>query len=379
MSFGRFIWRNAFRNKRRTGLTMLSIGFSLFLLMALLTFMDQLLNPVSEADSALRLIVSPATSLADLMPIAYRDRIRRVPHVEHVTTLQWFNGIYKDPDYQFANFATDPEEIFEVYVDQEIGAREKAAFIAERRGTVASTALANRFNWKVGDPITLKGTIFPVDLDLVLVGTFTDPLSQELLYFHYDYLNEAMDNLNLIGAFAVRGSSVDSIPGIAEAIDSQFRNSASETKTETEKAFVLGFVSMLGNIQGIIASIAGVVVFTMLLVAVSTMGMAVRERAREVAILKTIGYSRSAILALVVGEAVFIALVGAALGVTLGESLRMVDLNIMTQGFITRYSPDPATYAAVLGTGIGIGLISGFFPAWHSVNLTVTSAMRGLH
>src|SRR5690606_8353117 len=112
---------------------------------------------------------------------------------------------------------------------------------------------------------------------------------------------------------------------------------------------------------------------------VSTMGMAVRERAREVAILKTIGYSRSTILALVVGEAVFIALGGAALGVTLGESLRLVDLNIMTQGFITRYSPDPETYAAVLGTGIGIGLISGFFPAWHSVNLTVTSAMRGLH
>ncbi len=378
MTLRRFIWRNALRNKRRTGLTMLSIGFSLFLLMALLTFMEQLLNPVSDADSALRLIVAPATSIADILPLAYRDKIKRVPGVEHISSLQWFNGIYKDPNYLFANFAVDPKDIFNIYTEQVISSEQKAAFIGNRTACVASEKLAERYNWKPGERIVLQGTIFPVDLDLLLVGTFYDPLSQESLYFHFDYLNEAMDNPGVIGAFTVKASDAESVPVIEQTIDAMFRNSSNETKTETEKAFVLGFVSMLGNIQTIIGSIASVVVFTMLLVAVSTMAMTVRERLREVAILKTVGFSRRTILMLVVGEAVFISLVGVVLGISMGESLRLVDLTGITQGFISRFEPALSTYAAVLGAGLGIGLISGFFPAWQAVNLTITVAMRRL-
>ncbi|MFA6240526.1 MAG: FtsX-like permease family protein [Candidatus Hydrogenedentales bacterium] len=378
MTLRRFIWRNALRNKRRTGLTMLSIGFSLFLLMALLTFMEQLLNPVSDADSALRLIVAPATSIADILPLAYRDKIKRVPGVEHISSLQWFNGIYKDPNYLFANFAVDPKDIFNIYTEQVISPEQKAAFIGDRTACVASEKLAERYNWKPGERIVLQGTIFPVDLDLLLVGTFYDPLSQESLYFHFDYLNEAMDNPGVIGAFTVKASDAESVPVIEQTIDAMFRNSSNETKTETEKAFVLGFVSMLGNIQTIIGSIASVVVFTMLLVAVSTMAMTVRERLREVAILKTVGFSRRTILMLVVGEAVFISLVGVVLGISMGESLRLVDLTGITQGFISRFEPALSTYAAVIGAGLGIGLISGFFPAWQAVNLTITVAMRRL-
>jgi putative ABC transport system permease protein len=357
---------------------MLSIGFSLFLLMALLTFMEQLLNPVSDADSALRLIVAPATSIADILPLAYRDKIKRVPGVEHISSLQWFNGIYKDPNYLFANFAVDPKDIFNIYTEQVISPEQKAAFIGDRTACVASEKLAERYNWKPGERIVLQGTIFPVDLDLLLVGTFYDPLSQESLYFHFDYLNEAMDNPGVIGAFTVKASDAESVPVIEQTIDAMFRNSSNETKTETEKAFVLGFVSMLGNIQTIIGSIASVVVFTMLLVAVSTMAMTVRERLREVAILKTVGFSRRTILMLVVGEAVFISLVGVVLGISMGESLRLVDLTGITQGFISRFEPALSTYAAVIGAGLGIGLISGFFPAWQAVNLTITVAMRRL-
>ncbi|MBX7255129.1 MAG: ABC transporter permease [Candidatus Hydrogenedentes bacterium] len=378
MTLRRFIWKNALRNKRRTGLTMLSIGFSLFLLMALLTFMEQLLNPVSDADSALRLIVAPATSIADILPLAYRDKIKRVPGVEHVSTLQWFNGIYKDPNYLFANFAVDPKEIFNIYTEQIISPEEKAAFIGDRTACVASTKLAERYQWKVGDRIVLQGTIFPVDLDLLLVGTFYDPLSQESMYFHFDYLNEAMGNPAISGAFSVKARDMASVPVIEQTIDEMFRNSPNETKTETEKAFVLGFVAMLGNIQTIIGSVASVVVFTMLLVAVSTMAMTVRERMREVAILKTIGFSRQTILILVVGEAMFISLVGVVLGVGMGESLRLVDLTGITQGFITRFEPALTTYAAVIGSGLAIGLLSGFLPAWQAVNLTITHAMRRL-
>jgi putative ABC transport system permease protein len=376
MNFRRFIWKNAFRNRRRTGLTILSIGFSLFLLMALLTFMDTLLNPVVEDDSALRLLVTRSTSIADILPIAYMDKIRRVRGVEHVAPLQWFNGIYKDPDYQFANFGTDPAEIFNIYTEQMLSPEEKAAFVADRKGAVAGADLAKRFGWKVGDKITLTGTIFPVDLDLDIVGIFTADLNQNMLYFRWDYMDEALGKPGVAGAYVVKATDPASVPAVIETIDGMFRNSPAETKTTTEKAFVLGFISMLGNIQMIIGSIAGVVVFTMLLVAVSTMAMTVRERMREVAILKAIGYSRGLVLSLVMAEALFISLVGAGVGIALGESLRLIDLDRITQGFIQKFDPGFSSYAAVVAAGIVIGLVSGFIPARQAANMSITTAMR---
>ena len=378
MTLKRFIWKSALRNKRRTGLTMLSIGFSLFLLLALLTFMDQLLHPVSNSDSALRLIVAPSTSIADMIPLAYMDKIRRMPHVKHISPLQWFGGIYKDPDYQFANFACDPKEMFTLYSDQKLAPAQREAFIASRTAAVVTTQLAGRFGWKVGDRVTLTGTIFPVDPELTIVGIFEDPLEQETLYFSYEYFEELMDSPGVIGAYVVKVDDLEAVAPLAQQIDAEFRNSAHETKTETEKAFLLGFVSMLGNIQTIIGSIAGVVVFTMLLVALSTMAMTVRERLREVGILKTMGFPRFTILFLIVGESLFISGVGTGLGLLFGESLRFADLNRITQGFIVRFSPLPSTYAVVIGVGVVIGLVSGFFPAWKAVNLSVTTAMRRL-
>lgn len=378
MAFGRLIRRNALRNKRRTGLTVLSIAFSLFLLLTLLTFRNQLLNPVTNVESALRLIVSPATSLADMLPMAYLDRMKQVPGVTEVASLQWFNGVYKDTSFQFANFATDPRTIFQCYTEQKVDPDQKAAFIAQKDATVVTEGLARRFGWKVGDRITLLGTIFPVDLELTIVGLFTDPYSQEMLYFQFDYFNEALGRPNLCGAFVVKGGDPESVPGIAVAIDGMFRNSPHETKTETEKAFVLGFVSMLGNIQTIIFLVLAVVVFTMVLVSVSTMAMTVRERLREVAIFKTLGMPSRTVMALLVAEAVAISMSGAVLGLLLGESLKFMDLNKATQGFITQFSPGPGIYAAVLATGLAIGLISGYFPARQAVRLTITTAMRRL-
>ncbi len=378
MNLTRYIWRNALRNKRRAGLTILSIGFSLFLLLALLTFLRVLLHPQLEEASALRLVTARSTSIAEMMPISYLDKIKRVPGVAHVTPLQWFNGIYRDPTFQFANFAVDPRTIWDVYVDQKVTPEERAAFISNRMGAVAGEDLAKRFDWKVGDRITLKGTIFPVDLDLEIVGIFTAPLYQNALYFQYDYFNEALDGINAVGCFVIKATDTAVVPQIAKAIDDMFRNSPAETKTDSEKAFVLGFISMLGNIQVIIGSIAGVVVFTMLLVAVSTMAMTVRERLREVAILKTLGYSRRVILGLVIAEAEFISMIGLAIGLVLGESLRLLDLERITQGFILRWDPSWQTYVWVVTTGVAIGLISGFFPAWQAANMTITGAMRNI-
>lgn len=378
MAFGKLILRNALRNKRRTGLTVLSIAFSLFLLLTMLTFMGQLLNPVSNAEGALRLITSPATSLADMLPMSYIDRIKQVPNVREVAPLQWFGGYYKDPSIFFANFATDPRSIFACYTEQKLPPEQMAAFVAQRDGAVVSEALAKRFDWKTGDRITLLGTIFGVDLELNIVGVFHEPLSQETMYFSWDYFNEALNRPNLCGGFVIQGSDPESVPKIAQEIDKQFRNSPHETKTETEKAFALGFVSMLGNIQTIIFMVLAVVVFTMLLVSVSTMAMTVRERLREVAILKTLGMPARTVMFLLIAESVAIAMAGTFTGLALGESLRFADLNTATQGFITRFAPEPSTYLAVLVAGLAIGFISGYLPSRQAVRLTITTAMRRL-
>lgn len=340
--------------------------------------MKALLNPVVEEDSALRLITSSSSSLAQMLPMAHANKIKRIPGVVAVSPLQWFNGVYKDPKYMFPNFGVDPHVIFDIYPEQKTTPEAKAAFIANRNATVAGQDLMDRFGWKVGDRITLMGTTFPVDLTLTIVGAFRFPDFQNCLYFRYDYLNEVMGNFNMIGAFAIRTSDAGVVPQVATAIDALFRNSPAETRTDSEKAFVLGFISMLGNVQGIIASVAGVVVFAMLLVSISTMAMTVRERIREVAILKAIGYSRQAVLRLVMGEALLISLAGTAIGIALGETLRFADLDRMTQGFITRYNPSLANYLMVLAAGVAIGLISGFLPAWQAANLSITTAMKRL-
>lgn len=378
LNLGRLIWNNALRNKRRTGLTVLSIGFSLFLLIALLTFMDALFHPSSQAEAAARLIVTRSTAMLDMMPLAYLDKIRRVPNVQYAAPLQWCNAMYKEPKYQFANFATDPRYIWNIYTEARISPQAKAAFIAERRGAVAGKDLVDQFGWRIGDRITLIGTIFPVDLELTIVGTFEAPAYQNMLYFRNDYLEEALGNPGMLGAIAVRAKSPAAVPEVAQAIDNMFRNSPAETKTASEKAFVLGFVAMLGNIQLIIGSVASVAVFTMLLVSVSTMAMTVRERLREVAILKAVGYPRNAVLFMVVAEAVLISMMGVALGIGVGELLRFADLENATEGFITGYNPTLMMYTLTVGTGLLIGLISGFIPAWQAANMTVMGAMRRL-
>ncbi|MCX7048565.1 MAG: ABC transporter permease [Candidatus Sumerlaeota bacterium] len=376
MSFQRFIIKNVFRNKRRTALTVLSIGFSLFLLIALTTFLEILLGPPQTEASALRLITHRSTSIAEEMPLAYLDKIKRIPHVQCVAPLQWFNGAYKELKNQFANFATDPVAFWELRPEIKVSDETKRRFASERMGCVPAENLMKRFGWKVDDRITLKGTIYPVDLEFVIVGDYYDPNDRNSFFFRHDYLNEALGKRNAVGSYYLRVDKPESVPAVADAVDGMFRNSPAETKTETEKAFILGFVSMLGNIRVLVGSIASVVIFTMLLVAASTMAMAIRERTGEIAILKAIGYPRRVILFLILGEALFIAMLGFGVGLVLIRILRSMDLVGVTQGFIQNFSPSWAIYAMTLLVAAGIGVFSGIVPAWRASSQTITGAMR---
>lgn len=377
MTFRTYVLKNVLRNKRRTALTVLSIGFSLFLLIALYTFLDLLINPPVTEESAYRLAVRRSTSLAEQMPLSYLDKIQRLPEVELAIPLQWFNGVYKDPKFLFANFSSSPE-VFDMFPEQETTEATRQVFAREKTGAVVGMGLVERFGWKVGDRVTLMGTIFPVDLEFTIVGTYDHEFDRNNFYFRYDYFNEAMGEMNEVGAVWVKAYSIDQVEPLSQKIDAMFRNTPAETKTETEKAFILGFISMLGNIRVMVGSIMSVVVFTMLLVSVSTMAMTIRERLREIAILKAIGYTRATILWLILGESALIGLLGFVFGGTIAWSLKFVDLNTLTQGFIQAFLPTWRVYGAALGVGIGIGLISGFIPAIQASGMTISEAVRKL-
>jgi len=371
-----FVWKNIARNRRRTLLTVLSIGLSLFLLSTLMTVLTELRRESPEGDQHLRLVVRRASSLGDPLPEAYLDKLRRVPGVRLVHTLSWFGGIYVDERTFFANFACDPETLFPMWNENHIPPEQLAAFKKERTAAVAGRKLAERFKWRLGDTITLKGTIYPLDLDFTLRGIYTG-LDETAFFFHHAYLEEALERPGKVGTFWLKAATAADVPRIAERVDAMFKNSDAETKTETERAFQLGFVAMLGNIKTLIASISSVVVFTILLVTANTMAMAIRERAREIAVLKTLGFGRGRILGLLMGESAVIALAGGILG-TGGARLfySVVDVWKHTKGFFPIFIVEPSTILLGLGLALAIGLASAALPAYRVSQQTIAQALR---
>ncbi len=376
MTAASFVWKNIARNRRRTLLTVLSIGLSLFLLATLMTVLTELRRESPEGDQHLRLVVRRASSLGDPLPEAYLDKLRRVPGVRLVHTLSWFGGIYVDERTFFANFACDPETLFPMWNENHIPPEQLAAFKKERTAAVAGRKLAERFKWRLGDTITLKGTIYPLDLDFKLRGIYTG-LDETAFFFHHAYLEEALERPGKVGTFWLKAATAADVPRIAERVDAMFKNSDAETKTETERAFQLGFVAMLGNIKTLIASISSVVVFTILLVTANTMAMAIRERAREIAVLKTLGFGRGRILGLLMGESAVIALAGGILG-TGGARLfySMVDVWKHTKGFFPIFIVEPSTILLGLGLALAIGLASAALPAYRVSQQTIAQALR---
>lgn len=317
MKLLRLISKNAARNSRRTVLTILSITVSVFLvctLQAILTKLDSL-GQTSDT-SNLRVIVHRATGLTELLPISYKNRILAVPGVKYAVGLTWFGGQYIDASNFFANFAADTENFEKVFDDYKILEDQLASWKTERSAALVGKKLIDQYHWQIGQRITLKGTIYPADPELIIRAVYTcaDASQERAMYFHWDYLDEILKRPGTIGSFSVKVDSADDVPKVMDAVDKTFHNSDAETKTETEKAFNLSFVAMLGNVKFLLDAISLAVVFTILLVSGNTMAMSIRERTGEVAVLKTLGFRRNTILQLLVGESIIIALMGGFMG-----------------------------------------------------------------
>lgn len=380
MTLARFVRKNAFRNKRRSLLTLLSISFSLLLLTVMMTIWRAFYMSEGSAESAQRLIVRHKVSLAQFMPISYREKIRAIPGVKNVVNETWFGGQYIDdkPEHFFAQFGTDPNELFDVMKDLHIAPDQLEAWKKDRAGCVVDAELAKKYGWKVGDRIHIKGTIFPLDLELTIRGIFTSATPTESIYFNNTYIDEGYSRVKgFVGFYGVLADSPHAVPQVAKAIDAQFRNSDRPTKSESEKAFNLDWIAMLGNVKGFILSICAAVVFATLLVSANTMAMSIRERTREVALLKTLGFTRGTVLALFMGESVSLAALGGLIGAMAASGLVYVMARSPQMGlFLTGVSfSAPMVLVAVL-VGASVGLVSSFVPAFNASRRNIVEGLR---
>src|SRR3984957_5490405 len=307
MTLTRFVTKNPFRHKRRSILTVLSIAFPLLLLTLMMTIWRGFYLDQGSAESAERLVVRHRVSLTFSLPGFYREKIRAVPGVVSVVPVSWFGGIYKDqkPENFFAQFGTDPDEFFKTFRDMALPEDQIKAWQRDRQGVIVDDFLANKYGWKLGDRVVLQGTIYPVNLELNVRGIFHSNPDNKAVYFNAKYVEEAVSFFKgQAGTFSILAASPGDVSRIASAVDDMFRNSPQATKTESEKAFGLEFVAMMGNVKAFILMICSAVVFATLLVSANTMAMSIRERTREVAVLKTLGFTKRGVLGLFVSEAV---------------------------------------------------------------------------
>ena len=380
MTLGSFVVRNTFRNKRRSLLTLISISFSLLLLTMMICIWRSFYIDQVAPEAARRLIIRDRVSLAFFLPAYYRDKIRSVPGVTGVVPLTWFGGRYIDdrPEHFFAQMATDPDEYLKVASDKIVPPEQIKAWQQDRTGALIDVTLANKYGWKIGDRVTLQGNIFPADLELTIRAIYHRDPPQNTLYFNAKYLEEAVPWFKgQAGWYAAQLASADDVARASKTIDDMFRNSPLQTKSESEKAFQLGFIASLGNVKAFILSICGAVMFAIMLVSANTMAMSVRSRTREVAVLKTLGFTSLRVLSIFVSEAVALAVGGGVLGVLVaipliaGLTHRFIGLGIPLDMRVNAPTAGLALVVAVI-----LGVVSGYLPAYRASHMNIVEALR---
>jgi putative ABC transport system permease protein len=316
------LFRNAFRNKLRTGLTILGITIAILAFGLLRTLISAWYAGV-EASSATRLVTRNAVSIIFPLPHFYKDKIQQVNGVKTVSYGTWFGGVYGEEKNFFANFAVDVRSFLELYPEFIIPEEQKETFLKDQKGCVIGKKLAAKFGWKIGDLVTLKGTIFLGNWDFVVRAIYQGrdkDTDESQFFFHWNYLNEISKKVltlwtDQVGYYMIGVARPEVAGDVAVAIDQIFKNSLAETLTETEKAFQQGFVAMSGAIVMAIQIVSFVVIFIIMAVVANTMAMTTRERIGEYAILKTLGFGGGHITALIFGESLVITIIGCLLGV----------------------------------------------------------------
>ncbi|RDI98443.1 ABC transporter permease [Dyella solisilvae] len=387
MKYLHLIWAALFRRKTRTILTLVSI-IAAFLLFGMLDAVRTSFNQAGQsANGAQRLQTGSKLSFIQTLPQSLESQIAQVPGVKMVTYANWFGGAYQDPHNQVFSFAVEPNYI-DLYPEIEVSPAERKAFDDTRTGVLVGEKLAQRFHWKVGDKIPMQSTIFPNHqgsknwtFDVVGIlhskdkkaGGFYD----QLLLLHWKYFDETTPfNRGTVGWYVTRVADVNQADRVAKAIDAISANSDHETRTQTEQAATANWMKQLADIGLIVGAIMGAVFFTLLLLSGNTMMQAVRERTSELAVLKTIGFSNHAVLAIVLAESVLLLLIGGVLGLGLATLIIPI-VSAGSGGMLNLPSVRGGSWALGLVLMIAIGLLVGALPALRAMRLNIVDALAG--
>jgi putative ABC transport system permease protein len=380
MKYSRLIFANLLRKKVRLILTIGSFAVALFLF-AFLAVVKDAFGRGADVAGADRLVIINRTSIINTIPLSYRDKILRIPGVKAITHNNWFGGVYKDEKNFFPQFVIDPEAQRKVFPELIVPDDQWNAFLKDRQGAIVGVRTAQRFGWKIGDRIPIKTTLYgggawEFNLDGIYHGK--RPQDDETqFWFQWDYFEEKIPDgvKGQIGWYVLRLDSPDDAVRVAKAIDGEFANSPSETKTQTESAFAANWVKQFGNISFLILSIGVIVFFTLLLVTGNTMAISVRERTSELAVFKAIGYSDRAILFFVLAESLVIALIGGVLGLGLAM-LAIPALGKALNGLLPALILAPAVLALGLVVAVAVGIVSGLLPGISAMRMRVVNALR---
>ena len=379
----KLIFKNALRHKLRTGLTILGITIAVIafgLLRTVVTVWDSSV----DAAAANRLITRQSVSFIFTLPYSYKEKIKSVPGVQTVSFANWFGGVYKDKNNFFARLAVDAETIFDVMSEFLITPEELSNFKKERNSCVIGADIAKQHNIKIGDQMTLEGDIFPGNWDFVVRGIYrpknknTDATQ---MLFHWQYVDERMKiespvRTGEVGWYIVLIKDPNKSASISNQIDALFKNSSAETKTETEKAFTQGFVAASGAIISAMNFISFVIIGIIMLVLANTMIMAARERTREYAVFKTLGFSAYHLIGLILGESLIISFLGGGIGITLTYPIVAGFEQAIPKGFFPFFFIEPKTTIMAMSAAILIGILAALFPIQRTLKTKIVEGFR---
>ena len=374
--------RNAFRHRLRTLLTILGITVAILAFGLLQTVVSAWYAGVNASSSA-RLISRNAVSLVFSLPLAYQERIRHIEGVSAVSYANWFGGVYITEKNFFPSFAIEPASYLALYPEFVLSPEEKRAFLRDRKGCVIGKKLAERFGWKVGDIVPLKGTVFPGAWEFVVSGIYSGAeksTDESQFFFHWEYLNETLKKTiarraGQIGVYIIGLKNPQTAAEVSTSIDSTFKNSLAETLTETEKAFQLSFVSMTEAIVVVIRIVSFVVIIIIMVVVANTMAMTARERIGEYAIFKAMGFQAHHIAGMVFGESLFIAITGGCIGILLTFPVASRFGQIMGNFFPVFQVARSTLYMDMVFCLI-VGIVAGIFPTWRAVRIKIADGLR---
>jgi len=375
MKFLPLVWSNLGRRKVRTLFTSLSI-FVAFVLFGLLMAIRSAFSYGAEVAGADRLMMFHKVSFSQPLPLAHESVIASTPGVAAVTHATWFGGVYQDPKNRFVQLAVDGVSFLDMHADYLLPPHQRKAWLANRTGCVVGRDLAQRFGWKVGERVPLRrpdGSAWAFTIDGIYDSKPGTNANQ--MFVHYAYLNERQSrNRDHVGWYLVRVADPARAAEVAEALDARFANSAYETRTATEKAFLQAWAQQIGDIGSIMIAVLGTVLFTILLVAGNTMAQSIRERTHELAVLKTLGFTDGRVLGLVLMESVILAVVAG--GAALAFTWMIVQRGDPTGGLLPSFHLRPRDFGLGGGLVLTLGLAAGALPAWQAARLAIVDALR---